>query len=407
MTAESATGIVYRNRRSDVPDHYLFFVAFVIGAIGIIALKELGYRQLIVTAFPLVLMGLYALYVIGSRRYQLREDRAGDNLYYLGFLYTLTSLGYSLWLFAEGEGGAEAIIQNFGIALATTIVGLALRVLLNQMREDPVEIEREARRELADAVGRLKSELDTCILEFNSFRRATTQSLAEGIEEIAAKANKAVEQSSGEFATAATDVLAKIDAAFSTFTNHSTKLNVISGQTATAMETLVARIAAIQAPQDLLERKFDGVISRLSQATNELAERVTSEAQSLNRFHGFIGAAAASAKSLQERIASLESQTTKFAEGLASEVTRTTESVSAFRASAEEVSRVLEATTRDQQHALAALAKAVEHDAQAVHSHRSKLTEDVEASRQKVAEVHDALVSMSSLIIEKLDDRRH
>ena len=38
---------------------------------------------------------------------------------------------------------AEEIVQNFGIAIGSTITGIALRVMFNQMRRDPVEVERD------------------------------------------------------------------------------------------------------------------------------------------------------------------------------------------------------------------------------------------------------------------------
>jgi hypothetical protein len=40
---------------------------------------------------------------------------------------------------------AEEIVRNFGIAITSTVVGIALRVLFNQMRRDPLEVERTAR----------------------------------------------------------------------------------------------------------------------------------------------------------------------------------------------------------------------------------------------------------------------
>jgi len=73
-----------------------------------------------------------------SRNLRLRDDQSGDNLYYMGFLFTLTSLGVSLYQFSV-ERAAEEIVQNFGIAIASTITGIALRVVFNQMRRDPVE----------------------------------------------------------------------------------------------------------------------------------------------------------------------------------------------------------------------------------------------------------------------------
>lgn len=98
-------------------------------------------------------MVIYAVIAIITKRFRLREDRVGDNIYYLGFLFTLISLAYALYVYNNpgGSGGAAEIITNFGIAIFTTIFGLAGRVLFNQMRQDPVEYEREARYSLAEA----------------------------------------------------------------------------------------------------------------------------------------------------------------------------------------------------------------------------------------------------------------
>jgi hypothetical protein len=93
-------------------------------------------------------MAAYAATLLLARSAALRDDQAGDNIYYMGFLYTLTSLGVSLYQFGDADSGT-AIVRNFGIAVASTIAGVAGRVLFSQMRRDPVEVERSARLELA------------------------------------------------------------------------------------------------------------------------------------------------------------------------------------------------------------------------------------------------------------------
>src|SRR5450432_2709227 len=88
----------------------------------------------------------YALLISLARGLRLRDDQSGDNLYYMGFLFTLTSLGVSLYQFSTTRA-AEEIVQNFGIAIGSTIAGIGLRVIFNQMRRDPVEVEQRARLE--------------------------------------------------------------------------------------------------------------------------------------------------------------------------------------------------------------------------------------------------------------------
>jgi ABC-type uncharacterized transport system substrate-binding protein len=169
----------------------LFLVFVSIGAAYIVWAKLAGAPGILVTVIPLGLMLVYALTLGFARYFRLRDDQAGDNLYYLGFLYTLTSLGVSLWQFSVNQG-AEGIVTNFGIAIASTILGVALRVVFNQMRQDPIEVERTARLELADAARRVKQELDGTAFEFASFRRATQQMSEEALAETRERATRTI-----------------------------------------------------------------------------------------------------------------------------------------------------------------------------------------------------------------------
>ena len=170
---------------------FMLFVAA--GSAYIILAKLGGISQIFVTFVPVVIMVSYALLIWLARGLRLRDDQAGDNLYYMGFLFTLTSLGVSLYQFNAARA-AEEIVQNFGIAIGSTITGIALRVIFNQMRQDPVEIERMMRLELAESARRVRRELDSTVLEFGYVRRTAHQSatdsfklVAEKFDEIAAR----------------------------------------------------------------------------------------------------------------------------------------------------------------------------------------------------------------------------
>jgi hypothetical protein len=160
----------------------LFAFFMFSGALYIIGSKIAGWRPVLLIAGPITLIILYAGLLALARFLRLRDDQAGDNLYYLGFLYTLTSLGVSLWQFSSSDSG-DKIVTNFGIAVSSTIVGIALRVLFNQLRQDPMEVERTARLQLADAARSVKQELDATVFEMASFRRAAQQSFEESVHE--------------------------------------------------------------------------------------------------------------------------------------------------------------------------------------------------------------------------------
>jgi methyl-accepting chemotaxis protein len=161
----------------------LFFCFVALGVAYIVIAKLSGLNAVAVTAVPVLIMLGYAALLAMARLVRLRDDQSGDNLYYMGFLFTLTSLAVSLYRFSS-DRAADLIVQNFGIAISSTIAGIALRIFFNQMRRDPVEVEGEARKELAEAARKVRRELDGTVLEFSHFRRATQQSITEAIDEV-------------------------------------------------------------------------------------------------------------------------------------------------------------------------------------------------------------------------------
>jgi hypothetical protein len=174
----------------------LFFGVVIVGSGYIIFSKLHDFGAFAVTAVPVLIMIGYAV-LLGARLFRLRDDQSGDNLYYMGFLFTLTSLAVSLYQFSAA-GSAEQIVQNFGIAIASTIAGITLRILFNQMRRDPVEVEATARMELAEASRRVKRELESAILEFGYFRRITQQSITDVLDEVRESIGAAHEKLAGE-----------------------------------------------------------------------------------------------------------------------------------------------------------------------------------------------------------------
>jgi hypothetical protein len=120
---------------------------------------------------------------------RVHDEQAGDNLYYMGFLFTLTSLGEALFHF-DVLDPIDTIVRNFGIAVATTICGIGLRIFYNQIRRDPIEIELLARHELAEMARHVRMQLEMTAHEFADFRRVSNQMLQEGFEEIGKQAER-------------------------------------------------------------------------------------------------------------------------------------------------------------------------------------------------------------------------
>src|SRR5438105_10463132 len=126
LGAQSSARVGIKVETNGRIDHSIFMFAVLLGAGAIISLKSgviwIPHIDFLGILLPVVVMGLYACAVTLVPRTRLRFDQAGDNLYYLGFTYTLVSLAITLYRFHATEGAADYIVSNFGIALATTIV---------------------------------------------------------------------------------------------------------------------------------------------------------------------------------------------------------------------------------------------------------------------------------------------
>ena len=278
----------------------LFFAVVIVGSGYIIFSKLDGFGAVAVTSVPVLIMIGYAL-LLGTRLLRLRDDQSGDNLYYMGFLFTLTSLAVSLYQFSAA-GSAEQIVQNFGIAIASTIAGIALRIFFNQMRRDPVEVEATARLELAEASRRVKRELESTILEFGYFRRMTQQSISDGLDEVKESLGAAREQFAGELAKLATTANKPFEEAFQRSAATFDRLNertvevlevsrqlVQEGEQLAknttsivkAIDDVFARLATHQTSDQIIQTKLAPMIQSLTEAVNSLKDSTESQARNV------------------------------------------------------------------------------------------------------------------------------
>jgi hypothetical protein len=296
------------------------FIGFVAaGCTYIIAGKLGGIGQIYVTFVPIAIMLAYALLITLARSLRLRDDQSGDNLYYMGFLFTLTSLGVSLYQFSAARA-AEEIVQNFGIAIGSTIAGIGLRVIFNQMRRDPVEVERTMRLELAEAARRVRRELDSSVVEFGYFRRTAQQSATDSLnhmtaaldellarffaklDEAAGKATLPVEDASRK-SGAAIDALSEavgttLAAGAGQFAAEAERLSAKVAVVATALDELTAKINAMPTPERMIETRLQSIAHALTTPIESLAAQSERQMKAINDVLATAGAAIESAANL-------------------------------------------------------------------------------------------------------------
>ncbi len=158
----------------------IFLICFLVGSIGMILLRSLGFSVIYAVVFAALVMLVYIL-TGATKKYLIRPDLLGDNTYYLGFLFTLVSLAYTLYKYSSNENEVEAIIHNFGVALATTLLGLVGRVYFIQVKEDPAVFEKAVRISLTDQASNLIGVIADIRVDLLTMKTSIQQNIEDGV----------------------------------------------------------------------------------------------------------------------------------------------------------------------------------------------------------------------------------
>lgn len=235
----------------------LFFIFVIAGSVLLYLAKASNLPPLMIVACSFGMMAAYAIFILAIPATKLRLDVAADNMYYLGFLYTLSSLAVAITV-----DEPEKVLANFGVAITCTIIGIAFRVALNQLRVDPYDVEAASRLELSQATKRVSRELDQSIKELIKFRTMSMQVMAEGYEDVQKNVDGAGK-----------NMFASLK---ETSDKNSEILMEMAKQSNTAQENLSETIASLKDSNKeivLANKSMLNQISKTSAALEDLAEK--------------------------------------------------------------------------------------------------------------------------------------
>lgn len=270
---------------------WLFGGITLVGCSLIAATKLAGIPPLLSMFIPVALMVGYWVISSRTKRIRLHDEQTGDNLYYMGFLFTLTSLGVSLYQFTS-ESSTDDVVRNFGVAITSTIVGIAMRIMYNQARRDVLDIERNTRQDLASMTRLVRAEMESTRREFADFRRINNQMIAEGFNEIievSSETSKKINSSLEKMAQEAMKPVQDAGESFSgsivaTMTKMSSELAELSRGLDTSLEkmqTAATKYEAVILPDDIIRNELVPMVKTMVKTCTDLAAR----GDTLNREH--------------------------------------------------------------------------------------------------------------------------
>lgn len=310
----------------------IFLAAFVIGSVAMAWLRWSSWQSAndylwwLSFVAPNLLIVIYFAYLAVQAPAKFSPSDA-DNLYYLGFLYTVVSLGVALVLYGKG-GSSGSIMESFGVALSTTVCGLVARTLLASHAVDIEEQDQHARiqlytatdefihaltssteklkcvfdentAKLSDAFAiasdtiskKLPDESNILVREIASFRSRLAESLAQTINELK-KFPDALKQATERIDIEHSELLKQNMAAFTDASRNFMALLVENNKNISTLGTAIGRLSVkveeVKVPEELIsshvERVYSIYSSAAAQGANQFQESSAAFVAALNQY---------------------------------------------------------------------------------------------------------------------------
>jgi hypothetical protein len=271
---------------------FIFLVIF--GCIFIWTAKMLSISQLIITPLVVAIIPLYCFLSLRNKEFFIKEDQVGDNAYYMGFLFTLASLSHALFAFNNLSGNEiNQIVGNFGVALWSTIAGIASRVYIAQLRQDIDEVEEDVKIKLLETSNRLTNELNQISFNLNNCARTLQNSIEESYQFANEKIQNNLIKISENFANKIAENIAKSNEIFNQFEDNCENINIHSKAVAKAFDKTVLKLENTVMPTDIIAKKVNEIFGEIEDnfdksnkiiiAQNLINEETTKQSQILNQ----------------------------------------------------------------------------------------------------------------------------
>ena len=172
----------------------VFLFSLVGGFAGIVAGWALDLNILTVSV-PLLSMAFYVCFGFFTREENRSTAQFADSAYYLGFLFTLIALLFSLIAITGEDGGVDvhSVLARFGLALITTIFGLTVRIFVVNFRLSGEETLENAEEALARSAHNLRQNIDMLSIDFVAQVTAVKSSMVRATEEMSSASSAVAE----------------------------------------------------------------------------------------------------------------------------------------------------------------------------------------------------------------------
>ena len=268
----------------------MFVGTYILGVILIILatifVQENTLIVLLVSIIPMIIYGIY----VYSNRKKPNVNTIADSAYFLGFLFTITSISLSLYLLTPNEDDLtkqfNRIIQIFGFALITTIIGLLIKVCVVNLKPDLDDLSENIMENLHESVSLFDDELVNAIERFQEIDQQLSDRYTDFTNKVIRMEKDTLEKTSGHLDHIITNSGQELEKFINESGQSLTTSMEESSKTLTAILTKVVKDIeeggkALDVPSDLFTDKLSEPLSnmknQINEFNNELSEVIKSQ----------------------------------------------------------------------------------------------------------------------------------
>ena len=213
-----------------------------------------------------------------SNRKKPNVNTIADSAYFLGFLFTITSISLSLYLLTPNENDLtkqfNRIIQIFGFALITTIIGLLIKVCVVNLKPDLDDLSENIMENLHESVSLFDDELVNAIERFQEIDQQLSDRYTDFTNKVIRMEKDTLEKTSGHLDHIITNSGQELEKFINESGQSLTTSMEESSKTLTAILTKVVKDIeeggkALDVPSDLFTDKLSEPLSNMKNQINE------------------------------------------------------------------------------------------------------------------------------------------
>jgi hypothetical protein len=323
---------------------------------------------------PLGFMAVYVWLGLTRRNKEVSDEKFADSCYYLGFIFTITSIIFSLFDLPNIGTKMQDIAVRFGAAMVSTVAGLVVRVYLVSFKRDMSDVVKDAEEALFDASVRFRDNLVLANERLRDFHSAVDVAAKDSVERVSTQVEalsknhadkltaffaELVRQNQTTFTEVTSEVRAATMRLAKAVDNYSEgmKANVNSVETRVLAftDTVAQRLERTTFPADYFSQQLAQPLAQVRQDAVALAAGVREASASVSRGSGLLGAAlgklrnqASAADQAMEsvlRLAAQQQAVLDAAQGQLTTLSRIEASLGKFDALLEQVSAELKSSS--------------------------------------------------------------